>query len=201
MGLFSKKAYANLDEIVEFRKQLDNFENMCADGFLKLIKSVKEIHEAALRRTQSAERTAKKYEDLYAAIKRLEAEKSRSISLMKSELSRIPSMLEKEYVDNEGNKTVKRIPNPEYEDLNLRIQNAYMTLNSISDLAYRVNNDLSYTSRIARELYESTNQIKDAIPEIESYTKKILEKADSASYSLRRDIEALKSYLDFSFSI
>ena len=58
MSLFSKKAYANIDDVTQFRDQVTSFEELCYRIFPNLVNSMTQMYETALKRAESAEKTA-----------------------------------------------------------------------------------------------------------------------------------------------
>ena len=201
MSWFNKKAYANLGDVDKTLSSIKDFERVCENAFPKLIKAANEMYEAAAQRAKRADEIAKSYDQLYTSVKKLKADVTNSIASLQAELSRTPRELIEEYIDKDGNQKFKKRPNPEYNAILTFIANENSRLSALKDLSYKVYDDLSYASRVAREMYASVSEIKNAIPEIERYSREITNKAADASYALSRDLEALERYVSFVFSV
>jgi methyl-accepting chemotaxis protein len=200
MYIFSEKAHASIEDVTAFRNKVIFFEEVCNNELPQIEKAARELYESTTKQANSAKKVAKNYERLYSSVKWLESNVSAKISSLKTQLANTPEMLEQEYVDAEGNKHVKKKPNPEYTELELMIYNENSRLNEIRDLAYKVNNELSYTSEIASRLFTYSYEINDAIPELQRCANDMINKAESANHALSRDIESLENYASFTFS-
>ncbi len=201
MALFSKKVAVNIDDVVKFRESVDSFAQMTYNVGDNLVNTLMEMEAVANQRANELEHIAASYDQLYSSIKQLERDISNRIASLKTQLANTPKELEKKSIDDEGNVTVKKTPNPEYKALETQIQKENSRLFAVKELSWKVYNEVSHSHRIASELASAASELKNIIPELQRNARDVVTKTESALHSLENTIRTINNYLSFNFRV